>query len=179
MELDQQFFSLLMLAIITYGLILLDYSLRYHLVLTHLPLFLCLQCMPHYGSGYQKVPGKKKNYKRDSLYFWFLRHMTYYLLGFMFTLHFYLSISQKNINLFLVLSARSSEKLIRRFWISLFIELVVVGMWKWVCFFNTVSGSRTNITLLCEIEVFNFLWLIWDNYLPKAPTKNNRPPWHP
>ena len=28
----------------------------------------------------------------------------------------------------------------------------------------------------CEMEIFNFLCLIWDNYLPKAPTKNNRPP---
>ena len=27
------------------------------------------------------------------------------------------------------------------------------------------------------MEIFNFLWLIWDNYTPKAPTKNNRLPW--
>ena len=26
------------------------------------------------------------------------------------------------------------------------------------------------------MEIFNFLWLIWDNYIPKAPTKNNKPP---
>ena len=25
------------------------------------------------------------------------------------------------------------------------------------------------------MEIFNFLWLIWNNYLPKAPKKNNRP----
>ena len=24
----------------------------------------------------------------------------------------------------------------------------------------------------CKMEVFNFLWIIWDNYLPKAPTKS-------
>ena len=28
----------------------------------------------------------------------------------------------------------------------------------------------------CEMEFFNFLWLILDNYETKVPTKNNRPP---
>ena len=32
---------------------------------------------------------------------------------------------------------------------------------------------------LCEISNFNFMWLIEGNYPPKAPTKNNRPPWPP
>ena len=27
--------------------------------------------------------------------------------------------------------------------------------------------------------VFNFLWLIWENYHPLVPTKNNKPPWPP
>jgi hypothetical protein len=24
-----------------------------------------------------------------------------------------------------------------------------------------------------QMEMFNFLWLIWDHYLPLTPTKNN------
>ena len=30
-----------------------------------------------------------------------------------------------------------------------------------------------------QMEMFNFLWLIWDHYLPLTATKNNLPPWHP
>ena len=30
-----------------------------------------------------------------------------------------------------------------------------------------------------QMEMFNFLWLIWDHYLPLTPTKNDWPPWHP
>ena len=30
-----------------------------------------------------------------------------------------------------------------------------------------------------QMEMFNFLWLIWDYYLPLTPTKNDWPPWHP
>ena len=41
---------------------------------------------------------------------------------------------------------------------------------------NIASGSEANITTSCEMEIFNFLWLIWDHYLPLAPTKNDRPP---
>ena len=36
--------------------------------------------------------------------------------------------------------------------------------------FNIASGSEANITTSCEMEIFNFLWLIWDHYLPLAPT---------
>ena len=36
--------------------------------------------------------------------------------------------------------------------------------------FNIVSGSDANITTPCEMEIFNFLWLIWDHYIPLAPT---------
>ena len=35
---------------------------------------------------------------------------------------------------------------------------------------NIVSGSDANITTPCEMEIFNFLWLIWDHYIPLAPT---------
>ena len=28
---------------------------------------------------------------------------------------------------------------------------------------NIVSGSDANITTPCEMEIFNFLWLIWDH----------------
>ena len=31
---------------------------------------------------------------------------------------------------------------------------------------NIASGSEANITTSCEMEIFNFLWLIWDNYVP-------------
>ena len=30
-----------------------------------------------------------------------------------------------------------------------------------------------------QMEIFNFLWLILDHYLPLTPTKNDWPPWHP
>ena len=36
--------------------------------------------------------------------------------------------------------------------------------------FNIASGSEANITIPCEMEIFNFLWLIWDHYLPLFPT---------
>ena len=42
--------------------------------------------------------------------------------------------------------------------------------------FNIVSGSDANITTPCEMEIFNFLWLIWDHYIPLAPTLKDRPP---
>ena len=59
-ELDLWLFALLMLAIITCGLILLDSFHQNHLARTHLRLLLCLQCMPHCGSGYQNMPRQKK-----------------------------------------------------------------------------------------------------------------------
>ena len=37
-------------------------------------------------------------------------------------------------------------------------------------FLNILSGSEANITISCEMAIFNFLWLIWDHYLPLAPT---------
>ena len=36
--------------------------------------------------------------------------------------------------------------------------------------FNIASGSEVNITTSCEMEIFNFLWLIWDHYLTLHPT---------
>ena len=30
-----------------------------------------------------------------------------------------------------------------------------------------------------QMEMFHFLWLIWDNYLPLTPTKNDWPFWYP
>ena len=42
---------------------------------------------------------------------------------------------------------------------------------------NIASGSVANIITLSEMEFFNFLYyLIWDHYLPLAPTENDRPP---
>ena len=35
---------------------------------------------------------------------------------------------------------------------------------------NIASGSEANMTISCEMEIFNFLWLIWDHYLPLPPT---------
>ena len=35
---------------------------------------------------------------------------------------------------------------------------------------NMASGAEANITTPCEMEIFNFLWLIWDHYIPLAPT---------
>ena len=37
-------------------------------------------------------------------------------------------------------------------------------------FINIVSASEANMTTPCEMEFFNFLWLIWDHYIPLAPT---------
>ena len=36
---------------------------------------------------------------------------------------------------------------------------------------SKASGSEANITTACEMEIIKFLWLIWDLYLPLAPTK--------
>ena len=36
--------------------------------------------------------------------------------------------------------------------------------------FNIASGSEANISTPCEMKIFNFLWLIWDHYLPLAPS---------
>ena len=35
------------------------------------------------------------------------------------------------------------------------------------------------MTTLCQMEIFNFLWLNWDYYLPLAPTWIDIPPSHP
>ena len=37
-------------------------------------------------------------------------------------------------------------------------------------FINIASGSEANMTTLCEIEFFDFLWLILVHYLPLPPT---------
>ena len=36
--------------------------------------------------------------------------------------------------------------------------------------FNIASCSVANIIILCEMQFFNFLYLIWEHYLPLAPT---------
>ena len=41
---------------------------------------------------------------------------------------------------------------------------------------NIVSGSEANMTTLCEMEFFDFLWLILVHYLPLPPTQKDRPP---
>ena len=41
--------------------------------------------------------------------------------------------------------------------------------------FNKASESEANITISCEMESFNFLWLIWEHNLPLPPTLNDRP----
>ena len=35
------------------------------------------------------------------------------------------------------------------------------------------------MTTLCQMEILNFLWLNWDQYLPLAPTRIDIPPSHP
>ena len=35
------------------------------------------------------------------------------------------------------------------------------------------------MTTLCQMEIFNFLWLNWVQYLPLAPTQSDIPPSHP
>ena len=37
-------------------------------------------------------------------------------------------------------------------------------------YINIASGSEANMTTLCEMEFFDFLWLIWVHYLPLPPT---------
>ena len=37
-------------------------------------------------------------------------------------------------------------------------------------FLNIASGSEANMTTLCEMEFFDFLWLILVHYLPLPPT---------
>ena len=49
--------------------------------------------------------------------------------------------------------------------ISSFIDL----LWKIFC--------RPCKIRLRKMEIFNFLWLIWNNYLPLAPLNNDRSPW--
>ena len=51
--------------------------------------------------------------------------------------------------------------------------LVVLGFGSqaFVCGFN-----RQNINSVCEMDFFNFLWLIWVHYLPLPPTQKDRPP---
>ena len=34
---------------------------------------------------------------------------------------------------------------------------------------NIASGSEANMTTPCEMELFNFLWIMQDHYLPLAP----------
>ena len=41
---------------------------------------------------------------------------------------------------------------------------------------NIASGSEANMTTLCEMEFFDFLWLILVHYLPLPPTQKDRPP---
>ena len=41
---------------------------------------------------------------------------------------------------------------------------------KLLVLFNIVSRSEANMTTPCEMEFFNFLWLIWDHYIPLALT---------
>ena len=44
---------------------------------------------------------------------------------------------------------------------------------------NRSSQSQKSMTELCQIEILNFLWLNWVQYLPLAPTQINIPPSHP
>ena len=71
--------------------------------------------------------------------------MTYWLHGYMFTLHFYLLSSHQIINPFVVLSAQSLEKFSWRLWIFLLVDLMVVKMLKWVSF------SSVNLDLTCSV----------------------------
>ena len=42
----------------------------------------------------------------------------------------------------------------------------IVGSKPYELVFNIASRSEANITTSCEMEIFNFLWLIWDPYHP-------------
>ena len=47
---------------------------------------------------------------------------------------------------------------------------ILQGQNMCIWFFNIGSASEVNMTTTCEMELFNFLWLIRDHYLPLAPT---------
>ena len=42
--------------------------------------------------------------------------------------------------------------------------------------FNIPSGCQSHMTILCEMEIFNFLWFIQVNYLPLPSTRKHGPP---
>ena len=46
------------------------------------------------------------------------------------------------------------------------------------CFNSGSLGGSTKLEPT-QMELFNFLWLIWDHYLPLTPTRNDWHPWHP
>jgi hypothetical protein len=41
--------------------------------------------------------------------------------------------------------------------------------------FNKASEPEANILISFEMEIFNFLWLIWEHNLPLTPPLNDRP----
>ena len=45
--------------------------------------------------------------------------------------------------------------------------------------FNSGSLGGSTESEPTQMEMFNFMWLIWDHCLPLTPTKNDWPPWHP
>ena len=49
----------------------------------------------------------------------------------------------------------------------------------WIQTINRWSLSDFTKIEGTQMEIFNFLWLIWDHYLTLTPTKSDWPPWHP
>ena len=45
--------------------------------------------------------------------------------------------------------------------------------------FNSGSLGGSTESEPTQMEMFNFMWLIWDHCLPLTPTRNDWHPWHP
>ena len=55
-------------------------------------------------------------------------------------------------------------------WPSDYLTIISLNRW-YLGDFTKMEGT--------QMEMFNFLWLIWNHYLPLSPTRNDWCPWHP
>ena len=69
-----------------------------------------------------------------------------------------------------ILFAKNSQILLKNSIIPILLTFIYLNRWS--------LGDFTKMEET-QMEMFNFLWLIWDHYLPLTPTKNDWPPWHP
>ena len=46
-------------------------------------------------------------------------------------------------------------------------------------FLNWSLFSQSDKIMLCQVELFNFLWLMWDHYVPSPHTLNDESPGAP